>query len=67
MRLSAVFTIISLVSAALFGAACTTSGGGTTKSFYYYPPVNYNPTAGMSPNLSEGLLTGVPSSAPFKP
>lgn len=67
MRLSAVFTLAALVSVGLVAAACSSSGGGSGQTFYYYPPVNYNPTAGMSPNLSEGLLTGVPSSAPFKP
>jgi hypothetical protein len=66
MRLSAVFTLTALVSAALLGAACS-SGGGSRTAFYYPAPVNYNPTAGLSPNLSEGLLTQGPSSTPFKP
>jgi|GEM_PF-3502657 len=69
MRVALLF--LSLLASGGFLAACTSSGGGaggvTKSNFYYAPPMNYNPKAGLNPNLSEGFNTQSPSSPPFKP
>ena len=67
MQLRVALIVLSLLATGPFMAACSSGGGGSKDGFYYAPPVNYNPRAGLNPNLSEGFLTQSPSSPPFKP
>jgi hypothetical protein len=66
MQLRVALIIFSLLASGSFLAACS-GGGGSEDGLYYAPPVNYNPRAGLNPNLSEGFITTGPSSPPFQP
>jgi len=63
MRFSAALTALALLAAVPLVAACSSSGGS---NFEYAPPVNYNPSAGLAPDLTIPGL-GTPASPPFKP
>ncbi len=68
MQLRALLIVSALLASLPMIAACSSAGGGSSEqALYYPPPVNYNPSAGLLPALSEPFSTSVPSSPPFKP
>lgn len=64
MRVSAALTVVALLFAVPLMTAC--SGGGAS-NLEYAPPVNFNPAAGLSPDLTNPNSLGGPSAPPFKP
>jgi hypothetical protein len=68
MRVSAVFTIVALMSAAGLTMACSSAGGGGGSEYQFKlrPPTNFNPSAGLLPGLTDSRIydAGAP---PFNP
>ena len=64
MRLSSALTAFALLASASLVAAC--SGGGGTQ-LEYAPPVNYNPRAGLTSDLTNANALPGPSAPPFNP
>lgn len=65
MQLRVALILLALASAPLL-SACSSGGGATDQAFYYPPPVNYNPSAGLTPDLTDSRLLSV-SAPPFRP
>lgn len=64
MRLSAAFTALALVVSASFLAACNAGGNSELD---YAPPTNFDPRAGLSPDLTNPNSLAGPSAPPFDP
>lgn len=65
MGLSRIFGVLAVLVMAAATVACSSGGGGT--QFEYAPPTGFNPSAGLSPDLTNPNALGGPAYPPFNP
>ncbi|MEJ8572620.1 hypothetical protein [Microbaculum marinum] len=65
MRFKSAFTAFALVASAALMTAC--SGGGGVSQLEYAPPTAFNPSSGLSPDLTNPNALPGPAAPPFNP